>query len=86
MEEKKVVVETKELSETEKEYIESWMTHNPQISAFRFFPNNQIEVTASGNMKKIMDAIEIPLIITLTTIALHVGSVAIILKRKKTII
>lgn len=62
MEEKKVVVETKELSETEKEYIESWMTHNPQISAFRFLPNNQIEVTASGNMRKIMDAIEIPLI------------------------
>lgn len=38
------------------------MTHNPQISAFRFLPNNQIEVTASGNMRKIMDAIEIPFI------------------------
>lgn len=61
MEEKKVLVETKELSEVEKEYIEYWMTQNPQISTFRFLPNNQIEVTGNGNMRKIIDAIQIPL-------------------------
>lgn len=62
MEEKKVLVETRELSEIEREYIEFWMTNNLQISSFRFLPNNQIEVTAIGNMRKIMDAIEIPFI------------------------